>query len=919
MPAQHYRDHDEPSGKASEADLSKPRKSLDSLSSASTTSLVFDRISDRVSKKIGLGRSRDARTDSEIPLNTEYQDKEDEFEVDVEDGEYGHALSKPIDRKVRRWLYIFGSIVVGAWVIGLIAYISSKAYRHSSTIPHDPAATASRGSGKQLSLDSVLGGDWRARVQAISWIEGADGEDGLLLERGVHGKDYLVVEDVRSRKKESKDNTHQSKTLMKLPFFTVNGASVSPSLVWPSKDLKHVLVMSEREKNWRHSYTGVYWIFDVKTQTGQALDPDNVGDRIQLASWSPQSDAIVFTRDNDMFLRRLSDKKVERITRDGGVNLFYGIPDWVYEEEVFSSNTATWWAEDGKFVAFLRTNDSAVPEYPIQYFVSRPSGDQPSPGEENYPEVRQIKYPKAGAPNPTVSLLFYDVEKKDRFSVDIPGDFTDSDRLITEVIWAGSTGKVLIRETNRESDVLRVILVDAKQNSAKVVREVDVNAIDGGWLEVSQDTRYIPADPQNGRPQDGYIDTIIHEGYDHLGYFTPLDAPHPILLTAGEWEVVSAPSAIDLKKNIVYFQSTQHSSIERRVYSVKLDGQDLQVLPETSKEGYYYASFSKGAGYMLLSYQGPNIPWQSVVSTPSAETPYLHEIEKNRELAALASAHELPLMTYSTIIIDGFPLNVVEWRPPHFNSKNKYAVLFHLYGGPGSQTVEKKWNVDFQPYVAASLGYIVVTVDGRGTGFTGRASRVVIRKNLGAIEAYDQIQTAKFWAKKPYVDADRIAIWGWSYGGFMTLKTLELDRGETFKYGMAVAPVTDWRFYDSIYTERYMLTPQHNTEGYNNASISDVRALSKSERFLIMHGVADDNVHMQNTLTLIDKLDLASVENYDVHFFPDSDHSIYFHNANRMVYDKLNSWLINAFNGEWLRADDPVPIGKRYIRGEWED
>jgi len=210
--------------------------------------------------------------------------------------------------------------------------------------------------------------------------------------------------------------------------------------------------------------------------------------------------------------------------------------------------------------------------------------------------------------------------------------------------------------------------------------------------------------------------------------------------------------------------------------------------------------------------------------------------------------------------------------------------------------------------MASNLGYIVVTVDGRGTGFSGRALRCAIRGNIGYWESHDQIAAAKIWAAKPYVDADRIAIWGWSYGGFLTLKTLEMDAGQTFKYGMAVAPVTDWRFYDSVYTERYMHMPQHNENGYDNASISNMKALGSNVRFLVMHGVADDNVHTQSSWTLLDKLDLAGVSNYDFHAFPDSDHSIYFHNANKMVYGRLNNWLINAFNGEWLKTANPRPV-----------
>ena len=689
-------------------------------------------------------------------------------------------------------------------------------------------------------------------------------------------------------------------------------------------------------QNWRHSYTGNYWLFDVATQKGQALDNVNPEGRVQLASWSPKSDAVVFTRDNNMFLRKLSSPTVIPITRDGGSQIFYGVPDWVYEEEVFAGNSATWWAEDGKFIAFLRSNDSLVPEYPIQYFVKRPSGKPPAKGEENYPEVRQIKYPKAGAPNPVVALQFYDVDKSEVFSVKIDGDFADDDRLITEVIWAGATGKVLVRETNRESDVLRVVLIDVTTRTGKVVRTVDVNALDKGWFEVSEETRYIPADPANNRPHDGYIDTIIHEGYDHLGYFTPLDNPNPIRLTSGPWEVVKAPSAIDLTNNLVYFVSTRESPIQRHIYSVKLDGSSLQAVTDVKQEGYYDVSFSKRAGFALLSYNGPNIPYQKVISTPGNPISYTHTIEENPRLKALAAQHELPIEIYSNVTIDGFTLQVVERRPPHINPSKQYPVIFHLYGGPGSQTVNKKWNVDFQAFMAANLGYLVVTVDGRGTGFIGRKARCIIRGNIGHYEARDQIATAQLWAAKPYVDASRIAIWGWSYGGFLTLKTLEVDGGKTFSYGMAVAPVTDWRFYgtsslpvslfsllpflpclpltqvmfapDSIYTERYMHTPANNPSGYQNATIANMTSLAANVRFLVMHGVADDNVHMQNTLTLLDRLDLAAVENYDMHMFPDSDHSIYFHNANRMVYDRLRDWLVTAFNGEWRRIDKPTPV-----------
>ena len=868
----------------------KSRASFESLASSSDTSIALERLNEE-GIAIGNGHSR-------APLRARKRngyEKEGDF--------HKSQQTRMSEKRTKRLMWILGALCFGGWLLALMLFVSRKTYKHANTRPFDPAATVTKGSGKAVTMDQVLTGQWNVQRQQISWVAGANGEDGLLLERNAgQGRDYLVVEDVRAQKPHTE--SQPSQTLMKKGLFKVDGVEVSANEVWPSRDLKKVLVLSEKEKNWRHSYTGLYWIFDVETQEAEPLDPAKPNGRIQLASWSPQSDSIVFTRNNDMYLRKLSAESVTPITTDGGPELFYGVPDWVYEEEVFAGNSATWWSETGDYVAFLRTNDTMVPEYPIQYFVSRPSGKDPIPGQENYPEVRQIKYPKAGAPNPVVDLRFYDVAKSEVFTVSTDSDFPDDDRLITELVWAGKEGKVIVKNTNRESDILKVALIDVVGRTGKVVRTRDINKVDGGWFEISEKTTYVPSDPSNDRPHAGYIDTVIHEGYDHLGYFTPLDNPEPIMVTSGPWEVVDAPSSVDLVANMVYFVGTKESSIQRHVYSVNLDGTGLQHISNADNEGYYGVSFSTGSGFALLSYDGPDIPWQEIRSTPSYKGHlWQHRVEVNEALAKLAAETELPIQIYSTINIEGIDLNVIERRPPHFDENKQYPVLFNLYGGPGSQRVSKKFEVDFQSYVASNLGYIEVTLDGRGTGFLGRKVRTIIRGHIGFYEGLDQISAAKIWAAKKYVDPERIAIWGWSYGGFMALKTLELDSGATFKYGMAVAPVTDWQFYDSIYTERYMHTPQNNPDGYLNTSISDTAALQKSVRFLIMHGVADDNVHMQNSLTLLDKLDMAGVENYDVHVFPDSDHGIYFHNANRMVYDSELGPFQSSSNGQDIHAD----------------
>lgn len=871
-----------------------------STSSVSTTSLILEHVSD----KAALATKRAL-----------YRDNELEDELDLEENPLWRRQSTAVDKQARRVFYIVVAVGLAGWIAALFMFVSQRPAPRAE-LPHDPHATQTVGSGQKVTLDQVLTGTWYAKSHAIRWIAGPDSEDGLLLERGgSDGKDYLVVEDVRYRDADVETQKEHSRTLMEHEMFSVGEKFVKPDDTWPSPDLRKVLIRSNEEKLWRHSKTGLYWIFDVETQTVEALDPSNIYGRVQTASWSPTSDAVVFTRDNNLFIRQLDSTTVRYITTDGGSELFYGVPDWVYEEEVFAGSSATWWSGDGNYLAFLRTNESKVPEFPVQYYLSRPSGKKPGPGEENYPDVRQIKYPKAGAPMSVVSVQLYDIIRGQVFNVPIEGDFEDDDRLITEVLWAGETGKLIIRSTNRESDVLKLILIDAAQRTGKTVRETDVSKLDGGWMEVSETTTFVPATLAAGvpeqyvRPHDGYIDTVIHKGFDHLAYFSPMDNPKPRMLTEGDWEVVKAPSAIDMDLNLVYFIATKANSKERHLYSVdiNLGPESIKQVTQSDEIAYYAASFSTGAKFMLLSYRGPGIPWQAIRATPGNtvdDTDIM--IENNTRLNDLAKKSELPIEIYQTINVDGFELNVVERRPPHFDDsgKTKYPVLFYLYNGPGFQQVDRTFNIDFESYVASSLGYIVVTVDGRGTGYLGRKHRCIIRGNIGYWEAHDQIAAAKMWAGKGYVDADKLAVWGWSYGGFMTLKVLETDAGATFRYGMAVAPVTDWALYDSIYTERYMRTPQHNPGGYANASISNATALAQNVRFLVMHGVSDDNVHFQNTLYLLDKLDQANVRNYDMHAFPDSDHSIFFHNANRVVYESEYSLCRLSPYAVWAK---PVP------------
>ncbi|KAG7926778.1 hypothetical protein KL925_003063 [Ogataea polymorpha] len=650
-----------------------------------------------------------------------------------------------------------------------------------------------------------------------------------------------------------------------------------------SDDLKHALVICDKVHNWRHSFFATYFVLEVDSKKISPLYNGTLP--VSLAKWSPDSSSIAFIVDNNVYVKNLALNEVRQVTFEGGKEIFYGKPDWVYEEEVFEGDTAMWWSPNSEYLTILRFNDTLVPTFPIPYFVQHK--------DDVYPELRELKYPKAGYPNPLVDFVVYDTKNDKLASLD-PSDafYNDKDvpndeRLITEVKWVGDSD-FLLKITNRESDILKIFIVDASAMESRLKRS-DYGSNANSWFEISHNLLYVPK--SDSRPHDGYIDIVDVDGYDHLAYFSPPDTENPLILTSGEWEVVDGAAAFDAVLNKVYFISTEKSSVERHLYSIDLDGSNKTSITDVSQEAWYSVSFSAGSRFLLLNYNGPGIPHQELLDL------HLHTREtltSNNKLAETLDKYALPEDRYGEIDVGaGKPLNFHETLPVNFDASKKYPLLFFVYGGPGSQLVQKQYALAasvFSSVVAAQLDAVVVTVDGRGTGYKGKAFRNIVRDKLGHYEVIDQIAAAKHWIAKPYIDEQRTAIWGWSYGGYMTLKTLEADQGSTFKYGMSVAPVTNWLLYDSIYTERYMHTPQQNA-GYYNSSVHEVANFASVERFLLMHGTGDDNVHFQNSLKFLDMLDLQGLENYDVHVFPDSDHSIRYHNANTIVYDKLLAWL----------------------------
>lgn len=581
--------------------------------------------------------------------------------------------------------------------------------------------------------------------------------------------------------------------------------------------------------------------------------------------------------------------KVTRITHDGDVDVFNAVPDWVYEEEIYGDRKTLWWSPDGEYLAFLRMNETGVPTYTVPYYQAGQSVAPP------YPSNLDIRYPKVGETNPTVTFHLLKAGEETPAKVEFES-FAPEDLLITEVAWVTDDhSHVIFRTMNRVQDLEKLVLVDVEGGGkTKIVRERDGT---DGWIDNNLAITYIP----KSKPP-AYLDLSDHSGYMHIYLFSRDGSFEPKALTSGKWEVTSVAN-IDTKRGIVYYISTERDSTERHLYSVSLTkpGENKINLVDVKAPGYWGASFSTGSGYYLLSYNGPDIPWQKLysISADGSKHTLIRTVQDNADLRKKLADYKLPQFRWSKLQQpSGVELNALERLPANFNPKKKYPVLFDIYGGPGSQETGKQFRtVDWNTYIGSDpeLEYIVLAVDNRGTGYLGREFRASVTKQLGKLEAQDQIWAAQQWAKRDYVDAKHIVIWGWSYGGYLTSKVIEANtQADVFSRGLITAPVSDWRFYDTMYTERYMKTLSENAEGYKNSAVVDVAGF-KSVRggVLVQHGTGDDNVHFQNSAALTDTLMRQGVtpEKLRVQWFTDSDHSIRRVGQNIFLYKQLTDEL----------------------------
>ncbi|MDP2685864.1 MAG: S9 family peptidase [Aequorivita sp.] len=623
-----------------------------------------------------------------------------------------------------------------------------------------------------------------------------------------------------------------------------------------NKDESKILFSTEIEQIYRRSSRGTYYVYDVKTKNFSLVSTN----KIQEPTFSNDGNKIAYGFENNLYVKDLNSSETKQITTDGKKNsIINGITDWVYEEE-FSFVRAFEWSTNSDKLAYIKFDENDVPEYTMDVY-----------GNNLYPFADTFKYPKAGENNSKVSLQLYYISSGKTSSVDLS---KYNSYYIPRMLWTNDNNILSVQLSNRHQNVLDLVFVDASNNSSKLIFEEKDNA----YVDVTDNLTFLN--------DNSFFWTSERDGWNHIYQY---DKNGKLLnqVTKGPWEV-TAYYGFDQNTGRVYYQSTENGNINRDVYSILPSGTNKARLSQ--KTGTNDADFSADYSYYIGSFSDANTPY--VFTLNEAKTgKVVREIKNNNELKNRLSSYKISPKEFSTININGEDLNMYIIKPVDFDATKKYPLFLYQYSGPGSQNVANSWmgaNDFWHQMLANDQQIIIACVDGRGTGFKGRDFKKMTQKELGKYEVEDQIAAAKKLSELPYIDASRTGIWGWSYGGFMSSNCLFQDP-DTFEMAIAVAPVTSWRFYDSIYTERYMQTPQENASGYDeNSPLSHVDKLKG--KFLLVHGSADDNVHVQNTMRLVEALVQANKQ-FDWRIYPDKNHGIYGGNTRLHLYTLMTDFI----------------------------
>jgi len=625
-------------------------------------------------------------------------------------------------------------------------------------------------------------------------------------------------------------------------------------------DQDNILLANELESIYRRSTKAYYYLYNIKTKEIKQI---HEGDKISYATFSPDGKKIAYVRQNNMYYTLVDDIKEIAITDNGKFNhIINGSTDWVYEEE-FSFAKAFFWSPDSEKIAFYTFNESEVKEYNMQVWGPL------------YPEDYKFKYPKAGEKNSLVAIRIFDLEHQETLDLKISDDH---DIYIPRVFWTNDPSMLAVIKLNRLQNHLQLYHTNADNGDLKLVLEEKSET----YVDIDYNDEYIYL--ENGK---GFVTTNEQSGYKHL-YHYDLDGNLITQITHGNWEVDDF-YGIDQKRKIAYFTSTEESPLERHLYTIKLNGKNKTQL--SKKNGNISANFSPDFSYYIASFTAVDEPMLVTLhKAPSGKQ--IKVLEDNARLKQRLANHTMGKKSFFSFDTeDGTSLGAFMIKPHNFDPSKKYPVIMYVYGGPGSQVVLNNWGGqrDMYHHYLTQHDFIVVGVDNRGTGGRGKAFKHKTYAQLGKYETMDQLSGARYLAGLPYVDEDKIGIWGWSYGGYMSSLAI-FDGAEELAAAIAVAPVTNWRFYDTIYTERYLKTPQLNPDGYDAWS-PITHAYKLEDDYLLIHGTGDDNVHFQNAVELQNAL-IAANKQFDSFFYPNRAHGISGGITRYHLYSMMtNFWL----------------------------
>lgn len=706
------------------------------------------------------------------------------------------------------------------------------------------AGTAGAQTGdKSVSLKEITDGMFRQKTAVGEMRSLPDGEHYTAMNAD---RNMIVKYSYRTGK--AVDTLFNATTARECEFTKFDGYTISSTG-------HHILVWRETEPIYRRSYKAAVYDYDVRRNYIKPITDSK--EKVMIPTFSPDGRMCAFVKDNNIWIRKFDFDTEVQVTKDGALNkILNGTTDWVYEEEFAVTNLMAW-SPDSECLAYVRTDETEVPEYSMQVY-----------GDGLYPSYYNFKYPKAGQKNSTVSVKAYSVQTRDTKHLDVP---MDGDGYIPRITFTRNASQLAVMTLNRHQNIFNIYYVNPKSGVSRLIlREENECYVDSEWLS---SIHFL---------SNGFTYVSEQDGYAHIYLYSPTGVLQK-QITQGNWDVTRLIGYDEATKN-TYYESAEESPLRRAVYKIDAKGVKTRLTPE---EGTNSAAFSANYAYFVNRYSNANTPMKITVNETKSRK-VLRTLQDNAELRERLAQYRFGKKEFFTLTTkSGFELNAWMVKPANFDESKKYPVMMTQYSGPNSQQVLDSYSFDWEQYLAAN-GIIVVCVDGRGTGARGEAFRKCTYLRMGEKESQDQVEAAQALGQYPYVDAGRMAIWGWSFGGYNTLMALSVGHG-TFKVGIAVAPPTDWKYYDTVYTERYMRTPQENFDGY--AATSPLKKVKNLEgKLLLIHGTADDNVHFMQSMEYAEALVQAGKQ-FDMHVYKDRNHGISGGNTRYHLYTKMSNYL----------------------------